>query len=151
MATTIQVILREDMENVGASGELVKVRPGFARNYLLPRGHAVPATAAQINRIAHEKAVAVVRNEKLKKESLDVAAKIEALHIKIARPVGEDGKLFGSVTAKDIHAAAVAAGATFDKKKMHLAEAIRAIGTYEIPVKLVPGVAAKLKVEIVKK
>lgn len=151
MATTIQVILREDMENVGASGELVKVRPGFARNFLLPRGHAVPATTAQINRINHEKAVAVVRNEKLKKESQDVAAKIEGLKIKIARPVGEDGKLFGSVTAKDIHAAAVAAGATFDKKKMHLKEAIRAVGHFEVPVKLVPGVSANLKVEIVAK
>lgn len=151
MGTTIQVILREDMENVGASGELVKVRPGFARNFLLPRGHAVPATTAQINRINHEKAVAVVRNEKLKKESQEIATKIEALHIKIARPVGEDGKLFGSVTAKDIHAAAVAAGATFDKKKMHLKEAIRAVGTYEVAVKLVPGVSANLKVEIVAK
>jgi large subunit ribosomal protein L9 len=151
MGTTIQVILREDMENVGASGELVKVRPGFARNFLLPRGHAVPATTAQINRINHEKAVAVVRNEKLKKESQDVAAKIEALKIKIARPAGDDGKLFGSVTAKDIHAAAVAAGATFDKKKMHLKEAIRAVGTYEVAVKLVPGVSANLKVEIVAK
>jgi large subunit ribosomal protein L9 len=151
MGTTIQVILREDMENVGASGELVKVRPGFARNFLLPRGHAVPATTAQINRINHEKAVAVVRNEKLKKESQDIATKIEALKIKIARPVGEDGKLFGSVTAKDIHAAAVAAGATFDKKKMHLKEAIRAIGNYEVAVKLVPGVSANLKVEIVAK
>ena len=77
--------------------------------------------------------------------------KIEALKIKIARPVGEDGKLFGSVTAKDIHAAAVAAGATFDKKKMHLKEAIRAIGNFEVPVKLVPGVTANLKVEIVAK
>jgi len=139
------------MENVGASGELVKVRPGFARNYLLPRSLAVPATAAQINRINHEKAVAVVRNEKLKKESQEIATKIEGLKIKIARPVGEDGKLFGSVTAKDIHAAAVAAGATFDKKKMHLKEAIRAIGNFEVPVKLVPGVTANLKVEIVAK
>jgi large subunit ribosomal protein L9 len=151
MATTIQVILREDMENVGASGELVKVRPGFARNFLLPRGHAVPATTAQINRINHEKAVAVVRNEKLRKEAQEVATKIEGLKIKIARPVGEDDKLFGSVTAKDIHTAAVAAGATFDRKKMHLAEPIRTIGTFEVPVKLLPGLTAKLKVEIVAK
>jgi large subunit ribosomal protein L9 len=151
MATTIQVILREDMENVGSSGELVKVRPGFARNFLLPRGHAVPATTAQINRINHEKAVAVVRAEKMRKEAQEVATKIEALKIKIARPVGEDDKLFGSVTAKDIHTAAVAAGATFDRKKMHLADAIRAVGTYEVPVKLLPGLTAKLKVEIVAK
>jgi large subunit ribosomal protein L9 len=151
MPATIQVILQADVDNVGASGELVKVRPGYARNYLLPRQLAVPATAAQINRISHEKAVAVAKAEKNKKEMRDLAQKIDALQIKIARAVGEDDKLFGSVTAKDIENAVKANGVELDRKKMHLAEPIKAIGTYEVPVKLLSDVTAKLKVEVVKK
>ena len=100
MPATIQVILQQDVPNVGASGELVKVRPGFARNYLLPRQLAVSATTAQVNRLEHEKVVALAKAEKLRKEMRELADKIGALEIKIARPVGEDNKLFGSVTAK---------------------------------------------------
>jgi large subunit ribosomal protein L9 len=152
MPATIQVILQHDVDKVGASGELVKVRPGFARNFLLPRQLAVPATTAQINRINHEKAVAVAKAEKHKKEMRDVAEKIGALKISIARAVGEDDKLFGSVTAKDIENAVHAAGlATFDRKKMHLPEPIKALGTFEIPVKLLTDVTATLKVEVAKK
>src|SRR4051794_29453583 len=102
MATTLQVILQTNVPNLGESGELVKVRPGFARNFLLPRKLAVPATTAQVNRLNHDKAVAVARADKNKKEAQVVADKISALKIVIARPVGEDEKLFGSVTAKEI-------------------------------------------------
>jgi large subunit ribosomal protein L9 len=151
MPATIQVILQADVDNVGSSGELVKVRPGFARNYLLPRQLAVPATAAQINRIHHEKAVAVAKAEKNKQAMRELAQKIDALSIKIARAVGEDDKLFGSVTAKDIENAVKSTGVEFDRKKMHLAEPIKAVGTYEVPVKLLSDVTAKLKVEVVKK
>ncbi len=151
MATTLQVILQSDVENVGKSGELVKVRPGFARNFLLPRQLAVPATTAQINRLEHEKAVAIAKAEKNKKEAQAVASSINALSLKIARPVGEDDKLFGSVTAKEIEAEARKAGVEIDRKKMHLAEPLKALGQVEIPVKLMPGVTATLKVEVVKK
>src|SRR5262245_48340574 len=102
MATNLQVILQSDVPNLGSSGELVRVRPGFARNFLLPRKLAVPATTAQINRLNHEKAVALARAEKNKKEAQELATKISALKITLARPVGEDDKLFGSVTAKEI-------------------------------------------------
>ena len=102
MATTLQVILNSDVPNLGSSGELVKVRPGFARNYLLPRQLAVPATTAAVNRINHEKAVAVAKAEKNKKAMQELATKLGALKISLARPVGEDDKLFGSVTAKEI-------------------------------------------------
>ena len=128
MATTLQVILQSDVANVGTSGELVKVRPGFARNFLLPRKLAVPATSAQINRLNHDKAVAVARAEKNKKESQELAKQIDGLKLTLARPVGEDGKLFGSVTAKEIESEVKKAGiASFDRKKMHLAEAIKAV------------------------
>jgi large subunit ribosomal protein L9 len=151
MPATIQVILQHDVEKVGKSGDLVKVRPGFARNFLLPRELAVPATTAQVHRIEHEKAVAIAKSEKLKKESREQATKLTALEIKIARAVGEDGKLFGSVTAKEIEAAYKAKGFEIDRKKMHLPEAIKALGAYEIPLKLIADVTATLKVEVVEK
>ncbi|WXB11006.1 50S ribosomal protein L9 [Pendulispora albinea] len=151
MPATIQVILQQDVPNVGSSGELVKVRPGFARNYLLPRQLAVPATIAQVHRVEHEKAVALAKAEKLKKESRELAQKLSALQITIARAVGEDDKLFGSVTAKEIHAAVEAQGITFDRKKMQLAEPLKQLGAVEIPVKLLSDVVATLKVEVVKK
>ncbi len=152
MAATIQVILQGDVENVGTSGELVKVRPGYARNFLLPRRLAVPATTAQVNRVNHEKAVAVAKAEKARKEAREVAGKLGSLSIKIARPVGEDNRLFGSVSAKDIEAAVRAAGIeSFDRKKMHLPDALKALGTHEVSVKLLSDVTATLKVEVVKK
>ncbi|MCL2725838.1 MAG: 50S ribosomal protein L9 [Polyangiaceae bacterium] len=151
MALTLQVVLQSDVENVGKSGDLVKVRPGFARNFLLPRSLAVPATTAAINRINHEKAVAVAKAEKAKKEAQAVAAKINALKLTMARTVGDEDKLFGSVTTKEIEAAAKAEGVEIDRKKMHLAEPIKALGTFEIPVKLMTDVTATLKVEVVKK
>jgi large subunit ribosomal protein L9 len=151
MAATIQVILQHDVDNVGKSGELVKVRPGYARNYLLPRSLAVPATAAQVNRVNHDKAVALAKSEKLKKEARGLAEKIGAITITMTRSVGEDEKLFGSVTAKEIETAVKAKGFDIDRKKMHLPEAIKALGTSEIPVKLMTDVTATLKVEVVKK
>jgi large subunit ribosomal protein L9 len=151
MPATIQVILQTDVDNVGKSGELVKVRPGYARNFLIPRQLAVPATTVAIHRIEHEKAVALAKAEKAKKEAREVGARISALEIKLAHRVGEDGKLFGSVTTKEIEAAVKAKGVAVDRKKMHLAEPIRAVGVYEIPVKLVSDVVATLKVEVVAK
>ena len=151
MATTLQVVLQSNVDKVGESGELVKVRPGFARNYLIPRGLAVPATTAAVNRITHEKAVAVAKADKTKKEAQAFAEKINALKLTLTRSVGEDDKLFGSVTSKEIENAAKAAGVTIDRKKMQLAEPLKALGSYEIPVRLMTDVTATLKVEIVKK
>ena len=151
MATTLQVVLQSNVDKVGESGELVKVRPGFARNYLIPRGLAVPATTAAVNRIAHERAVAVAKADKTKKEMQGVAEKINALKLTLTRSVGEDDKLFGSVTSKEIENAAKAAGVTIDRKKMQLAEPIKALGSFEIPVRLMTDVTATLKVEVVKK
>jgi large subunit ribosomal protein L9 len=151
MPATIQVILQSDVDNVGKSGDLVKVRPGFARNFLLPRALAVPATTAQVHRIGHEKAVALARNEKVKKEARELAAKLSGVEIKLARAVGDDDKLFGSVTAKEIESAFKAKGFEIDRKKMHMPEAIRQLGTFEIPLKLLPDVTATLKVEVTKK
>ncbi|HEY8078166.1 MAG TPA: 50S ribosomal protein L9 [Labilithrix sp.] len=151
MPTTLQVILQSDVDKVGKSGELVKVRPGYARNFLIPRSLAVPATTAAINRISHEKAVAIAKADKSKKEAQGLAEKISALKITMARPVGEDEKLFGSVTAKEIEAEAKKHGVALDRKKMQLAEPLKALGAFEIPVKLMTDVTATLHVEVVRK
>ena len=151
MPATIQVILQHDVDKVGKSGELVKVRPGFARNFLIPRSLAVPATTAAVNRITHEKAVAIAKAEKSKAGARALAEKINALTITMVRSVGEDDKIFGSVTAKEIENAVKAKGLEFDRKSMHLAEPIKALGTFSIPVKLLTDVTATLKVEVVKK
>ncbi len=151
MAATLQVILNSDVPNLGTSGELVKVRPGFARNYLLPRQLAVPATTAQVNRINHEKAVALAKAEKNKKAMQELATKLNGLKVSLARPVGEDDKLFGSVTAKEIESEVKKTFPDFDRKKMQLAEPLKTIGTFEIPVKLMTDVTATIKVEVTKK
>ena len=155
MPANIQVILQQDVDKLGRSGELVRVRPGFARNYLLPRQLAVPATTAAVRRIEHDKSVALARAERAKKEARDVAAKLSALTVKIVQKAGEDGRLFGSVTAKDIENAVKAAATDFVvqdlRKHIHLAEAIKSVGVHEIPVKLVSDVTTTLKVEVVAK
>lgn len=151
MPANIQVILQQDVDKLGKSGELVRVRPGFARNFLLPRRLAVPATTAAVRRIEHEKAVALAKAEKAKKEAREVAAKLSLLTITLAQKVGEDGRLFGSVTSKDIERAVKAQGLDVDRKKLQLAEPIKSLGTYEIPVKLVSDVTATVKVEVVAK
>jgi large subunit ribosomal protein L9 len=151
MPANIQVILRQDVDKVGKSGELVRVRPGFARNYLLPRQLAVPATDAAVHRIEHERAVAIVRTEKARREALASADRLSALPIQIVQKAGEDGRLFGSVTTKDIEAALKRQGVVIDRRKIELAEPIKAVGSYQVPVKLVSDVSAMLKVEVVAK
>jgi large subunit ribosomal protein L9 len=151
MPANIQVILRQDVDKVGKSGDLVRVRPGFARNYLLPRELAVAATDSAVHRIEHEKAVAVVRAEKARREAQTAADRLSAITVRIIQKAGDDGRLFGSVTTKDIEAALKAQGIVVDRRKMQLAEPIKAVGTYPIPVKLVSDVSATLKVEVAAK
>jgi large subunit ribosomal protein L9 len=151
MPANIQVVLQHDVDKLGKSGELVRVRPGFARNYLLPRQLAVTATAGAVKRIEHDKAVAVARAEKAKKEARDVAEKISAVGVTITQKAGDDGRLFGSVTTKDIASAYAAKGIEIDRRRIELAEPIKATGTYELRAVLVSDVVATLKVEVVAK
>ena len=151
MPANIQVVLQHDVNKLGKSGELVRVRPGFARNYLLPRELAVAATSSAVKRIEHDRAVAVARAEKAKKEARDVAAKISATGVTITQKAGDDGRLFGSVTTKDIAAAFAAKGVVIDRRKIALRESIKNVGTFEFKVALVSDVVATLKVEVVAK
>src|SRR5262245_60516082 len=102
MASHIHVVLTEDMQHLGKSGELVKVRPGYARNYLIPRGLAVSASETNVARIEHEKRVANARAVKLRGEADQLARKLNAVKITILRPAGEGERLYGSVTSRDI-------------------------------------------------
>jgi large subunit ribosomal protein L9 len=147
----MQVILRDDMDNLGKSGEVVNVKEGYARNFLLPRGHAIKATAGDIARVEHEKRVIAARTAKLAKEAQAEADNLSQVSVSIARAVGEEDKLFGSVTSRDIAEALAEQKVTVDAKKIHLDEPIKALGLTEVPIKLGQGVTAKIKVWVVKK
>jgi large subunit ribosomal protein L9 len=147
----MQIILKEDMDNLGKSGEVVNVRTGYGRNYLLPRGFAVLATAGDISRVEHEKKIIAARTAKLAKETQAEADRLSQVAVSIPRAVGEEDKLFGSVTTRDIAEALQQQGVTIDSKKIHLEEPIKALGLTEVSVKLGRGVQAKIKVWVVKK
>lgn len=144
----MQVILREDLPNLGKSGELVTVKPGYGRNYLIPQGLAVLATDRNVKQLEHHKKIIATRNAKLLKDSQSVADKLSSLTVKIARQSGEDGKLFGSVGTRDIEEAVAKLGVTIDRKKINLPEAIKHTGETHIEVKLGQGVVGKLKVVV---
>lgn len=151
MATQIKVLLKNDVQSLGASGEVVRVRPGFARNFLLPRGLAVPATLGNLARVEDLKRQ-VASQAKLELEQANAAAaQVSAASVSIARAVGEEGKMYGSVTTKDIEDAFLAVGVKIDRKKIVLPEAIKSLGSYELPIKLHSSVTATLKVQVVKK
>ena len=145
----MKLILREDVYNLGKSGELVSVKDGYARNYLLPRNLGMLANAANVRQLEHEKQVIELRQQKMKGGAVEQAKKLEAVAVKIARKVGEQDKLFGSVTALDIAEALAAAGHKLDRRLIHLPEPIRAVGSYEIEIRLHREVAAKIKVEVI--
>src|SRR5450755_3957198 len=147
----MQVILRDDMDNLGKSGEVVTVKEGYARNFLLPRGHAIKATEGDVKRVEHEKRVIAARTAKLGKEAQAEADKLSQVSVSIARAVGEEDKLYGSVTSRDIADALKEQGVAVDSKKIHLVEPIKALGMTEVQVKLGRGVAATVKVWVVKK
>jgi large subunit ribosomal protein L9 len=147
----MQVILTEDVQHLGRSGEVVNVKPGYGRNYLIPRGLAVLATSKNLNRIEHEKRVIEVRSSKLRKDAEGVRDRLEQLSLNIARPVGAGDKLYGSVTARDIAEALQGQGVTLDHRKIHLEDPIRALGMFTVEAKLARDVTAKLRVWVVAK
>jgi large subunit ribosomal protein L9 len=147
----MQIILKEDLDNLGKSGEVVNVKEGYGRNYLLPRGLAVVATADDLARVAHEKRVIAARAAKLSKETQAEADRLGQVTVSIARTVGEEDKLFGSVTSRDIAEALAEQKIVIDAKKLHLEEPIKTLGLTEVQVKLGHGVSAKIKVWVVKK
>lgn len=150
MAATIQVVLQQSVESLGGGGDVVKVRPGFARNYLIPRGLAVPATKGNLARISELKAAADAAARKEAEEAKALAERLEATSVKLSRAVGAENKMYGSVTSKDIEEAFAQEGVTFDRRHLQLPEPIKALGLHEVPIKLAGGVSATLRVEVIK-
>jgi len=138
----VRVVLREDVQHVGAVGELVRVRAGFARNFLLPRGMAALATAGSIRQIEDHKRQALARTE--------AAGKLNGLTVTISRQAGESDRLYGAVTSKDVAEALQAKGHEIDKKDLVLSDAIKALGEHAVTVKLGSGVDATIKVIVTK-
>jgi large subunit ribosomal protein L9 len=144
----MQVILREDVDNLGKIGDLVKVKPGYARNFLVPKKKAIEATPKNLKAMEHAKKMVSDRMRTLKKAANADAENIKALSLVIKAKVGEEGKLFGSVTSMDIAEAAAAMGVKIEKRKIALEEPIKRVGDYTVPVKLHTDVVAELKVTV---
>ncbi len=147
----MRIILRESLDKLGEAGEVVTVRDGYGRNYLLPRGLAVPATEKDVARFEHDKRVIAARAAKMAKELGAQADKLSQVSVTIPASVGEGDRLYGSITSRDIAEALRAKGVNLDSKKLQLAEPIKTLGTTEVPVKLGPNLSPTIKVTVVKK
>ena len=149
MASTVQIVLKENLEHLGSIGDVVRVRRGYARNFLLPRGLAVVASRGNVRQIEHEKNIQEQRIAKLRAEQEKIVAALAKVTIMVAKEAGEDGKLFGSVTSNDVLDGLKAKGVEVDKKKLVMpAETIKEVGSYEIGVKLLYGLTATVKLEV---
>jgi large subunit ribosomal protein L9 len=144
----VKLILREDVENLGKGGELVDVKPGYGRNFLLPRGLAVLANSKNVREIDHQKNVASAKAAKLKASAEAVAKRLADTAITLKRKVGEQDKLYGSVTALDLAEALASRGLQIDRRTIDLSEPIKTLGDFEVPVKLHSDVVGKVKVKI---
>ena len=145
----MQVILREDVDNLGKIGDLVKVKDGYARNFLVPSKKAIEATPKNMKAMEHAKKMVSDRVRTLKKSAAADADRIKSLAITIKAKVGEEGKLFGSVTSMDIASAMQAQGVAIDRRKILLEEPIKRLGEFTVPVKLHTDVVADLKVSVI--
>ena len=151
MATQLKVLLKKNVDNLGSGGEVVKVRPGFARNFLLPRGLAVAATAGNLARVEDLKRAAAAEAAEALAVAKTIEAKVTAVTVQIERAAGDEDRMYGSVTSKDIEDAIIKAGVTIDRRKLQLSDPIKRFGSVEVPIKLHPQLTAQLKVEVVKK
>lgn len=151
MATPINVVLQEEVPDLGNSGDVVRVRPGYARNFLIPRGLAAPATAGNLARVEELKAKAREHAAAQHAEANALKDKLESVAIKISRQVGEENKMYGSVTGRDIEEEYERVhGLRFDRRKLQLPEPIRDLGLSEVKLQLHKNVVATLRVEVVK-
>ena len=143
-----EVILMEDVPGLGYTGDLVRVSPGYARNYLLPRNLAAPATDATRKRVEKRKIEADARRVKDREAALAVAERIKSLTLALKVKAGSEGKLFGSVTALDIVGALKTQGVSVEKQQVIIGEAIKSVGEHKVTVKLLQDLSAELKVQV---
>jgi len=145
----MEVILKEDVPSLGKMGAVVRVRDGYARNYLMPRGLVLVADKKNLKMFEHQKRVIAERRERILKQGQDLAEKLAAVSLSIAVKVGEEGKLFGSVTNMDIEKALKDTGFDIERRQIHLAEPIKTLGDYEVPIRLSADVTAPVKLSVV--
>ena len=146
----MEVILRQAVEKLGHPGDIVKVSPGFARNYLLPRGIAYEATPGNRKRIAQEKSRLEAAESTRRNSAQELATRLEEVSLSFSARVGEENKLFGSVTAADIAQQLEAQGFHIEKRQIDLHDPIRALGVYRVPIKLHADVKPEIKVWVIK-
>jgi len=145
----MKVILKDDVKNVGKMGQVVDVADGYARNYLVPRRLAVDANIKNIKSLEHEKRIIEEKAKKIKNSAQDLAHKISTITLMIKAKVGEEGKLFGSVTSMDIAELLKNEGIEIDKKKISIDEPIKRLGAYTVNVKLHPEISTQVNIQIV--
>jgi large subunit ribosomal protein L9 len=145
----IEVILREDVKSLGKTGELVRVRPGYARNFLLPKGLAYEASEGNKKRIAAETKARTTRLEADKVEAQAFAARLAAASVTLTGKAGDEGKLFGSVTAQDVADALAKQNIQVDRRRIELEHPIKTLGSHAVVVRLHPEVHAEVRVQVV--
>jgi len=146
----MKVILRKQHEKLGNVGDVIDVKDGYARNYLIPRDFAFAANDGNMRALAEERKQADIRSTKELKAGEKMASELEKFSITLQMKVGEDEKVFGAVTGQMIAEALKEKGVDLDKRQIELEEPIKALGIYDVPVKLTQGVAAKIKVWVVR-
>jgi len=147
----MQVILQEDVHNLGNAGDIVIVRDGYGRNFLLPKKKAIAADPKNVKQLEHNKRVVAAKQQKVKHKAEELAEKMKELSITIAREAGEEDKLFGAVTSRDICDALRNEGYVLDRHDIHLEAPIKQIGIFDINIRLHAGVTGVVKVWVVKK
>lgn len=145
----VKVILREEVHGLGEAGELVSVKPGYARNFLLSQGKAVLATRGRVKEIEHQKRIIQDKSAKELTDLEALKAKIEALSLEFSAQAGEEGKLFGSVTAQQLAEALAQKGVEIDRRKISLSDPIRSVGEHTVSVRLRGELTADVKVRVV--
>lgn len=146
----MKVILKENVDNLGHIGDIVKVAPGYARNYLLPKGFAIEATEKNAKALEHAKRHLEYKKNKVLEAAKQLAAKIEGLSLSLAHQAGADDRLFGAVTNMELAEQLKANGIEVDRKRIVLAEPIKQLGDFTATVKIHPEVSATLKVAVTK-
>lgn len=146
----MKLLLRQDYETLGVAGDVINVKPGFARNFLIPKGFAMLATDKNLKRYENDQKQMHMHEEKEKRQSEELAKTLENVSCTITVQVGEEDKMFGSVTSQNIAEALESQGYSIDKRKIVLEEPIKSLGIYSIPIKLYKDVEAKVKVWVVK-
>jgi large subunit ribosomal protein L9 len=144
----VEVILREDVPTLGGIGDIVRVRPGYARNYLYPRGLAVEASGKNVAALEHQKRVIAVKGERDRKAAEGIAAKLEGLTVNVRARAGEEGRLFGSVTNLDVERLLTAKGFGVERRRILLEEPIKQLGTFPVGIQLGRGVKATINVVV---